>query len=199
MSDLLVIEVSPLGEHSVSRSISKEFLTAFTEKYPQASIVTKDLAANPIPHLDAEALRARHTPETDRSPAMQAKLDYRLGLANELKEAKQILVSTPMWNWSLPSVLKAYFDQVFIPGLLDGASPETSISGKVTIIASQGGSYAVGAPLEGWDHLTGYVKQYFTAIGGKDIEVILSEFGFAGIVPAMAAFVDNKAASICYS
>jgi FMN-dependent NADH-azoreductase len=189
MSDLLHVEVSPFGDQSISRSISSEFLTAFLSKNPTAEIITQDLALNPIPHLDGETILAGRTPEADRSPTAQAKYEYRVGLLKEVNEAKHILISTPMWNFSTPSVLKAWLDQILIPG-------SAKISGKVTIIIAQGGSYAPGAPREGWDWETGLLKQVFTSIGASDIEIIVSEFGLAGVVPVMAAFVENKVASI---
>ena len=120
---------------------------------------------------------------------MQAKHDYRLKLVSEVNEAQHILISTPMWNFSVPSVLKAWIDQIIVSGL-------TKVTGKVTIIVSQGGSYAEGAPRAGWDWETGYLRQVFTSLGATDVEIILSEFGLAGIVPALADFIDRKNASI---
>jgi FMN-dependent NADH-azoreductase len=196
MSDLLHIEVSPLGDHSISRSVTKEFLATYNEKNPSAVIVNKDLAANPIPHLDIEAISAGYTPEADRPATMTAKYNARLALIQEIKDAKHIVISTPMWNWAVPSVLKAWIDNVLIPGVLDGAKPESSTSAKFTFIVSQGGSYAAGAPRAGWDYETGYLKQVAGAMGSKDIELILVEFGLAGIAPGMEAFVDQKNASI---
>ena len=94
-----------------------------------------------------------------------------------------------MWNFSVPSVLKAWIDQIIIPGAV-------TVSGKVTVIISQGGSYAQGAPRAGWDWESGFMKQVFESIGATDVQVIVSEFGLAGIAPGMEAFVDNKAASV---
>jgi len=196
MSDLLHIEVSPLGDHSISRAITQEFLNAYKAKNPSAVIVSKDFAANPIPHLDIEAISAGYTPEADRSASMTAKFNARLALIQEIKDAKHIVISTPMWNWSVPSVLKAWIDNVLIPGVLDGATPATSTAAKFTFIVSQGGSYKPGAPRAGWDYETGYLKQFAGAIGSKDIEVVLSEFGLAGIAPGMEAFTEEKDASI---
>ncbi len=189
MFDLLHIEVSPLGESSISRSISKEFLKEFSQKNPSAVIITRDLATNSIPHLDGETLNARFTAEADRSASMQAKHEYRLGLVNEVNEARHILISTPMWNFSVPSVLKAWIDQIILSGT-------TKVTGKVTVIVSQGGSYAEGAPRAGWDWETGYLKQVFASLGATDVEIILSEFGLAGIVPALAEFIEQKNDSI---
>lgn len=189
MSDLLHLEVSPVGEHSISRSISREFLAAFIAKNPDAVIVSRDLAKDPVPHLDGEALFAGRTPEAERSASAQAKYEYRLGLVHEVNEAKHILISTPMWNYSTPSVLKAWIDQMIVSGV-------TKVTGKVTLVVSQGGSYAPGAPRAGWDWETGYLKQVFESLGATDITIILSEFGLAGIVPALADFIDRKHESI---
>ena len=189
MSDLLHIEVSPQGDNSISRAISKEFLAAFSKKNPGAVIVSRDLANETIPHLDGETILAGRTSEANRSESMQAKYDFRLKLVNEVNEAQHILISTPMWNFAVPSVLKAWIDQIIVTGL-------TKVTGKVTIIISQGGSYAEGAPRAGWDWETGYLRQVFSSLGATDVEIILSEFGLAGIVPALADFIDRKSASI---
>lgn len=189
MSDLLHIEVSPLGDHSISRSISKEFLATFTAKNPDAAIVTRDLASDSIPHLDGETINAAYTPKEKRTSEAEAKHGFRMALVEEVNNAKHILVSTPMWNYSVPSVLKAWIDQIIVPGT-------TKVTGKVTIIISQGGSYAKGAPRAGWDWESGFLRQVFASLGATDVEIILSEFGLAGVVPAMSDFLDQKSASI---
>lgn len=178
-----------MGDRSISRSISKEFLAAFNDSHPEAVIVSHDLAVDPIPHLDGETLFAGYTPEADRPATMQAKYEARMKLVNEVNEAKHILISTPMWNFSTPSVLKAWIDQIVVTDVI-------KVTGKVTIIISQGGSYAPGAPRAGWDWETGLLKQVFVANGASDVEVILSEFGLAGIVPALSGFIANKETSI---
>ena len=189
MSDLLHIAVSPMGDHSISRAVDGAFIEAFKARHATADIITHDLAIESIPHLDGEAIGAGYTPEDARSVSAAAKHNYRLGLIKQVNEAKHILVSTPMWNFSVPSVLKAWIDQIIIPGAV-------AVTGKVTVIISQGGSYAPGAPRAGWDWESGFMKQLFESIGATDIEVIVSEFGLAGIAPGLEAFVDNKAASI---
>jgi FMN-dependent NADH-azoreductase len=189
MSDLLHIAVSPMGDHSISRAVDGVFLEAFKARHANAEIITHDLAIETIPHLDGEAIGAGYTPEDARSVTAATKHNYRLGLIKEVNEAKHIMISTPMWNFTVPSVLKAWIDQIIIPGAV-------TVSGKVTVIISQGGSYAPGAPRAGWDWESGYMKQVFESIGATDVTVIVSEFGLAGIAPGMESFVDNKAASI---
>lgn len=185
MATLLHIDVSPLGEHSVSRKVSAEYLAA--AKAAGREIITRDLAADPIPHLDAEAIFANYTPADQRSESAAAKFNYRLDLVKEITSVDEILISTPMWNWTIPSVLKAYFDQIIIPGVLDGSGAAGLTGKKVTFVVAQGGSYAPGAPRHGWDFATGYLELFAKALGATDVEVILAELTLAASVDSMAA------------
>jgi FMN-dependent NADH-azoreductase len=196
LSSLLAIEVSPGGEHSVSRQITAEFINAWKGSHVGGNVIVKDLAANPVPHLDAEAIFAGYTPEDSRSTGMVAKHAYRHELIKEITGVDEIIISTPMWNWSIPSVLKAYIDQIIIPGTLDGSGADGLKGKKVTIVVAQGGSYAEGAPRHGWDYEIGYLKLVATALGATDVEVILAELTLAGQVPGMEALVPQKEASI---
>lgn len=196
MTTLLNIEVSPFGENSISRAISADFLDAWKAAHPDGTIIDRDLAANPVPVLDGEAIIADLTPEADRPASMVAKRALRHGLIDEITSVDEILVSTPMWNWTVPSPLKAYIDQIIIPGVLDGSGANGLAGKKVTVVMAQGGSYAEGAPRHGWDYGSGYLKLVFTALGSNDVEVIVSEFGLAGIVPGMDDFITAKEESI---
>lgn len=196
MSSLLQIEVSPSGENSVSRQISAEFVSAWKAAHTDGTVIVKDLAVNPVPHLDGEAIFAGYTPEGSRSEGMVAKHQYRQDLITEITGVDEILISTPMWNWAAPSVLKAYFDQIIIPGQLDGSGADGLRGKKITIIVSQGGSYAEGTPRHGWDFETGYLKLVATALGSTDVEIITAELTLAGVVPGMESLVPKKEESI---
>jgi len=196
MTTLLHIEVSPMGENSISRAVTADFLEAWKAANPGGTIIERDLAANPVPLLDGEAIFADYTPEADRPASMAAKRALRQELIDEITGVDEIVVSTPMWNWSVPSPLKAYIDQIIIPGVLDGSGAAGLAGKKVTAIMAQGGSYKAGAPREGWDFGSGYLEVVFTALGSTDVEVIIAEFGLAGVAPGMEDFVDAKDASI---
>ena len=196
MSSLLQIEVSPGGEHSVSRKISTEFINAWKAAHVGGTVIVKDFATTPVPHLDGEGIFAGYTPEDARSAGMVSKHQYRQDLIKEITGVDEILISTPMWNWSVPSVLKAYFDQIIIPGQLDGSGADGLKGKKITFIISQGGSYAEGAPRHGWDYETGYLKLVANALGATDVEIILAEPTLAGVVPGMESLVEKKEASI---
>lgn len=196
MTSLLHIEVSPSGENSVSRTVSAEFLAAWKEKNPTGAVISRDLNANPVPHLDADAIFAGYMAEGDRSSEMAKKFNFRQELVKEITGVTDILISTPMWNWSVPSVLKAYIDQIIIPGTLDGSGADGLKGKKVTIVIAHGGSYAPGAPRHGWDYATGYLKLVANALGATDVEVIIAELTLAGVVPSMESLIPMKEASL---
>jgi FMN-dependent NADH-azoreductase len=117
-------------------------------------------------------------------------------LIHEILGADEVLISSPMWNWSIPSVLKAYFDQIIMTGTLDASRAPGLKGKKMTFIVAQGGSYQPGTPRADWDHGTGYLKFLAGVLGATDIEVILAELTLAGIAPGMDAQVEAKERSL---
>ena len=196
MPSLLHVSVSPSGEYSVSRGLSKEYISAWKELHPAGEVIEKDLVKDPVPHLDIEAISANYAPADKHSPAMSQKHNFRLGLIKEITSADEILISTPMWNWSVPSLLKAYIDQIIVGGVLDGSGAAGLAGKKVTFVVAQGGSYKDGAPRAGWDFATGYLELVAKALGATDIQTILAEFTLAGNAPGMESLVDAKNASV---
>ncbi len=195
MSSLLHIEVSPFAENSLSRSVSAEYLQAWNAAHPDGTVITRDLDNTPVPHLDGEAIAASFIPADQHSDSMAAKWGARQFLIEEISRVDEILISTPMWNWGVPSVLKAYIDNLITPGIFDEGT--ASLAGKkVTFVVAMGGSYVDGTPKAGWDYATGYLRQFAAAMGSTDIEVLLVEFGLAGVVPALEPFIAHKEASI---
>lgn len=195
MSTLLHIEVSPWAENSLSRTVSSEYLASWSAANPDGTVITRDLDKTPVPHLDVESLSAGFMAEADRSEPMAAKWGARMYLVEEISGADEILISTPLWNYGIPSVLKAYIDSIVIPGVFD-ESTATLAGKKVTFVIAQGGSYADGSPKAGWDYASGFLRQFAGAMGATDVEVIAIEFGLAGVVPALESFIPNKEASI---
>lgn len=192
---LLYISVSPTGDHSTSRAVSNEYIQSWKIANPSGKIIEKDLVKDPIPHLDAEAIFANYTPADKQSPTMSQKYSYRMSLINELLGADEILISTPLWNWSVPSVLKSYIDQIVVTGVLDNSKP--GLAGKkVTFVVAQGGSYKEGTPKAGWDFATGYLELVAKALGATDIQTILAEFTLAGVSPGMDSFKEAKTKSL---
>ncbi len=192
MTYLLNITVSPQGDNSRSRQVAKEFVAAYAEAHPDATIVNRDLDKDPAPHLLGETIFAGYLPEEARSENQKKNHQYRLDLVKEITEARDIVVSTPMWNWNTPSVLKAYIDQIIVIGVLD-AYEKKGLAGKsVTIIIACGGAYGEGSWHPEWDYESGYLKSVFTLLGASNVEVIRTEYTLAGVVPGMEALVPKK-------
>ena len=192
MPKLLYISVSPQGPNSRSRQVADEFLAAFKESHSDWEVVDRDLNANPVPHLDGVALTAGYVPEEQRSEEMKSKHQLRLDLVNEIVGADEIVLSTPMWNWNTPSVLKAYIDQIIIVGVLDPYTQKKLTGRRVTIIIACGGAYGPGSWHPEWDFESGYLRHVFTVLGATDVDVIRTEYCLAGIAPGMEALVDKK-------
>lgn len=185
-----------MGSHSTSRSVTNEYVENWKTANPSGKIIEKDLSQNPEPHLDGEAILANYTAPENQSPGMKAKYQHRLDLINEIVGVDEILISTPLWNWTIPSVLKAYIDQIVVTGVLDN-SGNSGLSGKkVTFVVAQGGSYKEGTPKAGWDYATGYLELVAKALGATDVKTILIEFTLAGVAPGMDFLINAKEKSI---
>lgn len=118
-----------------------------------------------------------------------------MDLIDELVSVDEILISTPLWNWSIPSVLKSYIDQIVVTGVLDNSAQRLA-GKKVTFVVAQGGSYKEGTPKAGWDFATGYLELVARALGATDIKTILAEFTLAGVAPGMDFLKEAKSKSI---
>jgi FMN-dependent NADH-azoreductase len=177
MSHLLHID-SSASPSSTSRELADAFRTVWTQENPRGIVTYRDLSADPVPHLTTAGISAGFVPEEKRSQE----------LIEELLAADTVLVSTPMYNWSIPSTLKAWIDQVVVSDrtiTFDG-SPGPLANRAATIVASYGGGYMPGAPREGADHCSPYLQTVFGTGFGMQVEIITAQLGFAFRVPAMA-------------
>jgi FMN-dependent NADH-azoreductase len=112
MNRILMIEVSPRGKDSASRSVADTLAARITDLYPSAKLIRRDLAAEHLPHLDEITLRAistRHPDEAEWFKEAARKSDQ---LTDELLESDLLVMATPMWNFGIPSALKAWIDLV---------------------------------------------------------------------------------------
>lgn len=192
---LLHVTISPQGDNSVSRKLASALLEKFHTNHPKISVKTRDLNENQLDHLDGETIAAGYIPVDKRTSSQASKHQLRLDLIEEITSAQAIVISTPMWNWNVPSVLKAYIDQLIIPGVFDGTSKR--LAGKpVTVLIACGGSYHPGSHNEKSDFLTGYLKQVFTILGATDVKIIRSEYTLAGVVPGMESLIEKKENSL---
>lgn len=175
MSTILQLTTSLYAEEGQSSKLAREFIDAWRQRHPQDRVIFRDLANHPVPHLTAERFRAFTTPRDQRTPRQRAIAAYSDALIEELRQADVIVIGLPMYNFSVPSTLKAYFDHVARAGhtfryTADGF--EGLLKGKTAyIFATRGGKYA-GTQL---DTQSDYVRDFLRFLGIVDVEFIYAE------------------------
>lgn len=185
-SELLVIQVTPKMLGSIVNDLTQKFIFEWQLANPLGEVTYRNLADNPVPHFSVSQNSAIESKQTE----------LRHTLISEILKADSIFISTPMWNWGPPSVLKAYFDFIIQPGVLDTSNNRKLVGKKVTFLVTQGGSCAPDSPKAGWDHLSGYLRLLAGGLGSEDVEVISIEFTMAEVDSNLAEFVERKVESI---
>lgn len=175
---LLVIQASPQGEKSLSRKITGEFLSQHAEHFGKKTLTERDLTKDILPHISGEFVAAMFVPPANRTPDMVKTLAKGNELVDELIAHDEIVISTPMYNNTVPSSLKAWIDHIVLPGRTFTFSPtgiKGLLEGKVLyFICATGDTYSTG-PRQQEDFLTPYIKQIMGAIGIKDVRPIYVE------------------------
>jgi FMN-dependent NADH-azoreductase len=196
MTTLLQINASINNGNGQSSQLANQFVAAFRKRNPEAEVIVRDVAAaEPVPHLDAERFGAFIAPADARSAAQHAVVAYSDTLIDELKRADVIVLGLPMYNFGVPSQLKAYFDHIARGGLTFKSTdkgPVGLLTGKkVYVFAARGGVYA-GTPM---DTQTSYVRDFLRFIGMTEVEFIYAE-GLAISPQSKATGLANAAAEI---
>src|SRR5882757_7950583 len=144
MKTILQLTTSIFSVNGQSSGLANEFVE--TLQRDGAQVVRRDLASEPVPHLTAERFGAFLSKPEGRTKEQQSVLDYSDGLIGELQQADVIVLGLPMYNFGLPSTLKAYFDHIARAGVTFSYSangPEGLVKGKkVFVFATRGGMYA---------------------------------------------------------
>jgi FMN-dependent NADH-azoreductase len=181
MPTLLAIEVSPRHEFSTSRKLTALFIEQWKAAHPGAAVTVRDLTRTPPPFVDLAWIGGAYTPRVQHSPESAAAIKVSDDLIAELKAADHIVIGTPMFNFSIPAVLKAYIDQIVRVGVTVSADNVGLLTGKkATVILASGGDFSPGSPVEKYNQASGYLRQVLAWIGIKDVEIILAERARAG-------------------
>jgi FMN-dependent NADH-azoreductase len=187
---ILQLNTSLFSAAGQSSLLADKFVAARRAADPQTEVVVRDLARYPVPHLTAERFQAFVKAET---PEQREVLAYSDALIEELKDADTIVLGLPMYNFGLPSTLKAYFDHVARAGVTfkytDKGAVGLLTGKKAYVFAARGGLYA-GTPA---DTQTPYVRDFLGFLGIKDVEFVYAE-GLA-ISPASKETALAKAAA----
>ncbi|MCC8362664.1 FMN-dependent NADH-azoreductase [Lysobacter sp. A6] len=180
---ILHLDSSIQAEQSVTRRLSAAIVERLRKVSPQAVVTYRDLAADPLPELSPEQLR---TPSTARESAL-----------DELLDADTIVIGAPMYNFTIPSQLKAWLDAVVIAGRTFRYS-EAGVEGllgdkRVIIASSRGGVYSPGGAMAAFDHQEAYLRNILGFVGVRDVEVIRAEGVRMGEDAAHRAITDAMA------
>jgi FMN-dependent NADH-azoreductase len=177
MPTLLNIQSSPRGRNSISRTLCNDFVTAWQAKHPDGAVVLRDLAENNLPYVGIPWISGIFLPADKHTPEMQRALAVSDELIAELFSADEILIGTPMYNFTVPANLKAWIDLVVRPRVTHSGPPERKglVIGKACkIIIASGGTYDEGLPAAASDYESGYLKRILAFIGITEVEVILA-------------------------
>jgi FMN-dependent NADH-azoreductase len=185
MNRILAIHASPRGERSHSRRLAEVFLSAWQLRNPQSQLTRREVGRALIPPVNEAFVAAAFHPEPDARPlSMQADLALSDELVGELLGHDLLVISTPMYNFSVPSGLKAWIDQIVRLGLtfnhtLDNgiAQYEPLVRGKkALIVTSRGGfGFGPGGELEAMNHADPFLRTALGFIGITDVTVIAAE------------------------
>lgn len=186
---LLHIDSGITGPGAVSRQLSAAIVGELLRAHPALEVVRRDLDADPIPHLDSSSvgtLRAVDGNVLDGEAARTAEV------LREFQAADIVVIGAPMYNFGIPSQLKAWFDRILVAGKTfryTAEGPQGLAGGKKVIVASaRGGLYAPGTPQAAADFHEPYLRTLFGFIGIDDVAILRAE--------GVAISADQRAAAL---
>jgi FMN-dependent NADH-azoreductase len=182
---LLQLDSSADLVSSRSRAITAAFADAWREG--GGDVLVRDLHLHPLPHL---ATPAQHWPEEMRTETVPAELDaVQREVLEQLFAADVVLIGAPMYNYSMPAVLKNWIDLIHVPGVTAPFDADTQpMKGRAAVIVtSRGAVYDAGTPTEGWDHVVPPLRLVLEGSLGMNVHVITTSRTLADFLPAMAA------------
>ncbi|MFC6444735.1 FMN-dependent NADH-azoreductase [Shinella zoogloeoides] len=176
--NLLHIDSGILGDHSVSRRLTAAVAAQIKAEQPRTAVTYRDLVASPLPHLSGAHLMAANAAPEDVDAQIAADVAESKAVLDEFLAADTVVLGVPMYNFSLPSQLKAWIDRVAVAGKTfryTAEGPEGLAKGKkVIVVSTRGGHYSAG-PAAIMDHQESYLKTVLGFLGITDIEIVRAE------------------------
>lgn len=173
MKTLLVVETSPRGDRSISRTMTRRFVQDWRAAHADGVVVERDLAATDLAFVTAPWLDAYFTPPASQSAALRDVLRLSDRLVAEVLDADHLVIATPVYNYNVPAALKAWIDHIVRKGLTLGMDGRGLVTGKkATVLIASGGVYSAGSPLQARDIATQYLRLILGVIGIDDVTVI---------------------------
>jgi FMN-dependent NADH-azoreductase len=179
---LLHIDSSVLGPHSISRQLSAAVVDRLRQATPGLEVVYRDLTLTPLGHLSGPHLAAAAGAALE--PALQQDLAAGQAVMDEFLAADTVVLGAPMYNFTIPSQLKAWIDRILVAGktFKYGAAGAEGLAGnkRVIIAISRGGFYGADTPAAVGEHLETYLRWVFGFIGVTNLELISADGVQAG-------------------
>ena len=191
---LLHLDSSILGDSSASRQLSRAVVDSWLAAEPEAQVSYRDLASDALSHLSAASLVAGGTPAELRDAAQQHEVELAEATINEFLAADAIVIGAPMYNFTVPTQLKAWIDRVAVAGktfAYDENGPKGLAGGKKVVIVSTAGGIHAGQP-SGQAHEE-YLQLVLRFLGITDIEIVRAEGLAYGDEPRANAFKSAQA------
>lgn len=174
---ILHIDSSILGAQSASRELGAAWVAAWRATHSDTQVTYRDLVADPLPHLAGEVVATRFGAAA-QSPEIRRLVEQDDAVLAEFLAADVVVIGAPMYNFSVPSQLKAWIDRIHVAGKTfryTASGPEGLVKGKkVVVISSRGGVYSSG-PAAAFDHQETYLRSVFAFLGVSDIEFVRAE------------------------
>ena len=175
---LLHIDSSITGGASASRQLTARIVSQYRKLVPGIEVAHRDLDATPLPHLDSRMLAAL-APGATPDAATRDDLALSAAMLDEFLKADIVVVGAPMYNFGIPSQLKAWIDRIAVAGKTfryTANGPEGLAGGKTVIVASsRGGVYSGNAPAAAMDFQENYLKAVFGFLGVTDLRLVRAE------------------------
>jgi len=170
---VLYVSSSPRGADSYSNRVANELIADIRRRSPDTKVAVRDLAADPLPHIDNDFIAATRGPNGPQNDGQRALLQRSDELLAEVQAADTIVIATAMINFTIPSTLKTWFDWIARPGkafaYVDG-KPKGLLNGKrVVVVDASGGIYAENSP---GDYQRPYLKHVLGFMGITDVEFV---------------------------
>ena len=176
--NVLHIDSGILGDHSVSRRLTAAIAAQLKADHPEATVVYRDLVAEPAAHLSGAHLMAANAKPEDVDQKLAAEVADGAKILEQFLAADTVIIGAPMYNFSLPSQLKAWIDRIAVSGKTfryTEKGPEGLAGGKkIIVVSTRGGHYSEG-PAAAMDHQESYLKVMLGFLGVTDIEFVRAE------------------------
>lgn len=195
--NILHLDSSILGGYSASRQLSAATVARLTAGRDDVRVTYRDLAADPIPHLSGGYLAALQGAEADRTPEVQADIALGAAVLEEFLAADIVVIGAGLYNFGMPSQLKAWIDRILVAGktfrYVDGKSVGLVPGKRVILTIARGGVYGGESPIASFEHTETHLKTAFGFIG-LNAEAIVAEGLSVGPEQRAAAMAQAEAA-----